>query len=73
MAGQRGVVAEDRVFGDLLMVSSALEESPEVRFFLIPGSAAITESLLDGLFAGLGIVLLVLFLEIDFAQCARIA
>src|SRR2546421_3801181 len=55
------------------MVSSALEESPEVRFFLIPGSAAITESLLDGLFAGLGIVLLVPFFEISIAKRLRIA
>src|SRR5437764_8346909 len=73
VAGQRRVVTEDSVFGHLLMVARALEKSPEVRFFLVPGSAAIAESLLDGLLAGLGIVLLVPFLEIDFAQCARIA
>src|SRR5439155_87432 len=73
VAGQRGVVTEDSVFDDLLMVARALEESPEVRFFFVPGSAAIVEALGDGLLAGLGIVLLVPFLEIDFAQCARIA
>ena len=73
VASERGVVAEDGVFGNLLMVARALEESPEVRFFFVPGSAAIVEALGDGLLAGLGIVLLVPFLEIDFAQCARIA
>src|SRR6267143_5712539 len=44
VASQRGVVAEDGVFGDLLMVSHALKKSPEVRFFLVPGSAAIVEA-----------------------------
>src|SRR6266480_7078939 len=73
VAGQRRVVTEDSVFGDLLMVARALEKSPEVRFFFVPGSAVIVEALGDGLLAGLGIVLLVPFLEIDFAQCARIA
>src|SRR6266850_80846 len=61
VAGQRGVVAEDCVFGNLLMVSHALEISPEVWFFLVPGSAAIAESFLDGFLTGLGIVLLVPF------------
>src|SRR5882724_7989431 len=73
VAGQRGVMAEDGVFGNLLMVSHALEKSPEVRFFLVPGSAAIAESLLDGLLAGLGVVLLVPFLEIRIAHGLRIA
>src|SRR5260370_420704 len=59
VAGQSGVVAEDGVFGDLLMASHALEESPEVRFFLVPGSAAIREAFFNRLLAGLGIVLLV--------------
>src|SRR6266850_973941 len=73
VAGQRGVVAEDGVLGNLLMVSHALEKSPEVRFFLVPGSAAIAESLPDGFLAGLGVVLLVPFLEIRFAHGLRIA
>src|SRR6267143_1548040 len=73
VAGQRGVVAEDGVFGDLLMVSHALEKSPEVRFFFVPGSAAIAESLPDGLPAGLGVVLLVPLLEIRLAHGLRIA
>src|SRR5712664_3653957 len=73
VAGQRGVVTEDGVFGDLLMVSHALEKSPEVRFFLVPGSAAIAKSLPDGFLAGLGIVLLVPLLEIGLAHGLRIA
>src|SRR6266478_9853662 len=73
VAGQRGVVAEDGVFGDLLMISHALEKSPEVGFFLVPGSAAIAESLPDGFLAGLGIVLLVPLLEIGLAHGLRIA
>src|SRR5712664_4574306 len=73
VAGQRGVVAEDGVFGNLLMVSHALEKSPEVRFFLVPGSAAVAESLPDGFLAGLGIVLLVPLLEIGLAHGLRIA
>src|SRR5260370_1428597 len=59
VASQRGVVAEDGVFGDLLMVSHALEKSPEVRFFFVPGSAAIVEAFRDGFFAGFGVVFLV--------------
>src|SRR6266849_10949132 len=73
VASQRGVVAEDGVFGNLLMVSHALEKPPEVRFFLVPGSAAIAEALPDGFFAGLGIVLLVPLLEIRLAHIMRIA
>jgi len=61
VAGERGVVTEDGVFGDLLMVAHALEKSPEVRFFLVPGSAAIGKSFFDGFFAGLGVVVLVPF------------
>src|SRR5712671_619910 len=68
VAGQRRVVTEDGVFGNLLMVSHALEESPEVGFFLVPGSAAIVEALPDGFLAGLGIVLLVPLLEIGLAH-----
>src|SRR5260370_13028081 len=73
VAGQRGVVAEDGVFGDLLVVAHALEKSPEVRFFFVPGSAAIGESLPDGFLAGLGVVVLVPFLRIRFAHLSRIA
>src|SRR5712692_8631336 len=73
MARQRGVMAEDGVFGDLLMVSHALEESPEVRLFFVPGSTAIGESLLHGFLARLGVVLLVPFFEIGFAHRLRIA
>src|SRR5438132_7336830 len=73
VASQRGVMTEDGVFSDLLMVARALEKSPEVRFFFIPGSAAIAESLPDGFLAGLGVVLLVPFLEIGIAQRLWIA
>ena len=59
VASQRGVVAEDGVFGNLLMIASALEKSPEVGLFSVPGFAAIAESLPDGFLAWLGIVLLV--------------
>src|SRR5437764_6618155 len=59
VASQRGVVAEDSVFRDLLMVARPLKKPPEVRFLFIPGSAAIVEALRDGLLAGFGIVLLV--------------
>ncbi len=59
MAGQRGVVAEDGVFGDLLVVAHTLEKSPEVRLFSVPGFAAKSESLLHRLLAWLGVVLLV--------------
>src|SRR6266446_433466 len=59
VAGQRGVVAEDGVFGDLLMVARALEKSPEMRFFFVPGSAAIVEAFGDWFLAGLGMMLLV--------------
>src|SRR5437016_10632228 len=55
------------------MVSRALEKSPEVRFFSVPGFAAISESLLHRLLAGLGIVLFVPFLEIGIAKRLRIA
>jgi len=61
VAGQRGVVAEDGVFGDLLMIAHALEKSPEVGFFSVPGFAAKSESLLHRFLAGLGIVVLVPF------------
>ena len=59
VASERGVVAEDGVFGNLLMIASALEKSPEVGLFSVPGFAAIAESLPDGFLAWLGIVLLV--------------
>src|SRR6266436_7934898 len=49
VAGQGGVVAEDGVFGDLLMVTRALEKSPEVRLFFVPRSAAVGEPFCDGL------------------------
>src|SRR6267143_1372603 len=61
VAGQRGVVTEDGVFGDLLVVAHALEKFPEMRLFFVPGSAAIGETFLHGLLAGLGIVVLVHF------------
>src|SRR5713226_10112810 len=73
VAGQRGVVAEDGVFGDLLVVAHALEKSPEVRFFFVPGSAAIVEAFSDGFFAGLGVVVLVPLFQISVAQRLRIA
>src|SRR5260370_23672462 len=57
VARERGVVAEDGVFGDLLVVARPLEKSPEVRFFFVPGSAAIVETFRDGFLAGLGVVL----------------
>src|SRR5215472_13798 len=53
VARERGVVAEDGVFGDLLMVAHTLEESPQVRFFLVPGSGTEVVSLADRFLAGL--------------------
>ncbi len=50
MAGQSGVVAEDGVFRDLLMVTRALEKSPEVRLFFVPRSAAVGEPFCDDAF-----------------------
>src|SRR6266478_8044734 len=73
VAGEGGVVAEDGVFGDLLVVAHALEKSPEMRFLSVPGFAAKSESLFHRLLAGLGIVVLVPFLEIGFAHRLRIA
>src|SRR6266567_40212 len=70
VASQGSVVAEDGVFGDWLAVAHALEELPEVRLFFIEGNAAIGESLGDGFFAGLGVVVFVPFFEIRFAQGA---
>src|SRR5713226_4042020 len=72
VAGEGGVVAEDGVFCDLLMIAHTLEKSPEVRFFSVPGFAAKSKSLLHRLLAGLGIVVLVPFLEIGFAHRLRI-
>src|SRR5229473_941966 len=73
VAGQRCVVAEDSVFSDLLVVAYALKKSPQMRFFIVPGIAAKVEALLERLFAWLGIVLFVPFLEIGFAHRLRIA
>src|SRR5260370_2634336 len=73
VAGEGGVVAEDGVFGDLLMIAHTLEKSPKVRFLSVPGFAAKSESFLHRLLAGLGIVVLVPFLEIGFAHRLRIA
>src|SRR5229473_960086 len=72
VAGEGGVVAEDGVFCDLLMIAHTLEKSPEVRFLSVPGFAAKSKSLLHRLLAGLGIVVLVPFLEIGFAHRLRI-
>jgi len=55
------------------MVAHALEESPEVRFFFVPRSAAIVEAFRDRFLAGLGIVLLVPLLQVGFAKGLRIA
>src|SRR6266481_4686423 len=73
VAGQRGVVAEDGVFGDLLVVAHPLEKSPQVRFFLVPGDAAISEPFGDRFFAGLGVMILVPFLEIGIAHGVWVA
>src|SRR5216684_3661300 len=73
VAGEGSVVAEDGVFGDLLVVAHTLEKSPEVRFLSVPGFAAKSKSFLHRLLAGLGIVVLVPFLEIGFAHRLRIA
>src|SRR5713226_7761593 len=73
VAGEGGVVAEDGVFCDLLMIAHTLEKPPEVRFLSVPGFAAKSKSLLHRLLAGLGIVVLVPFLEIGFAHRLRIA
>src|SRR5712664_1192321 len=73
VAGEGSVVAEDSVFCDLLMIAHTLEKSPEVRFLSVPGFAAKSESFLHRLLAGLGIVVLVPFLEIGFAHRLRIA
>src|SRR6266567_7545362 len=70
VAGQGSVVAEDGVFGDWLAVAHALKEFPEMRLFFVEGNATIGESLGDGFFAGLGVVVFVPFFEIRFAQCA---
>src|SRR6266446_1820864 len=73
VAGQRRVVAEDGVLGYLLAIPHALKVLPEMRFFRVPGDAAISEPFDDGLFAGLGVMILVPFLEIGIAHGARIA
>src|SRR2546430_17695925 len=73
VAGQRGVVAENGVFGYLLAVPYALEVLPEMRSFLVPGDAAISEPFGDGFLAGLGVMILVPFLEIGIAHGVRIA
>src|SRR5207245_4012254 len=73
VAGEGGVVAEDGVFSDLLVIAHALEKSPEVRFFSVPGFAAISETLFHGFLAGLGIVVLMPFLEISVAHRLWIA
>jgi len=58
VAGQRGVVAEDGVFGDLLMVCARPGKISRDEAFFVPGSAAIVEAFRDGFLAGLGVVLL---------------
>src|SRR5713101_7510598 len=73
VAGERGVVAEDGVFGDLLVVAHPLEKSPQVRFFIVPGIAAIGEARLEGLFAGFGVIVFVPLFEIGVAHRLRIA
>src|SRR6266852_3409694 len=73
VAGQRGVVAEDGVFGDLLVVAHPLEKSPQVRFFIVPGIAAEGEALLEGFLARLGVVLFVPLLVISVAHRLRVA
>src|SRR6266702_271721 len=73
VAGQRGVVAENGVFRHRLAVLHALEEFPEMRFFLVPGDPAIRESFGDGFFAGLRVVLRMPLLEVGLSHCARIA
>src|SRR5467141_1511334 len=73
VAGQRGVVAEDGVFGYLLAIPHALEVLPEMRFFLVPGDAAISEPFGDRFFAGLGVMILVPFLEIGIAHGVWVA
>src|SRR5258708_29846161 len=64
VAGECCVVAGDRGLGDLLVVAHTLEKSPEVRFLSVPGFAAKNKSLFHRFLAGLGIVVLVPFLEI---------
>src|SRR6266851_4312563 len=73
VAGEGGVVAEDGVFRDLLVVAHPLEKSPQVRFFIVPGIAAIGEARLEGLFAGFGVIVFVPLFEIGVAQRLRIA
>src|SRR6266568_1289803 len=73
VAGQRGVMAEDGVLRRRLAVLHALEEFPEMRFFLVPGDPAIRESFGDWFFAGLRIVLRMPLLEVSLTHGPRIA
>src|SRR5712664_3474486 len=72
VAGQGGVVAENGVFGDGLVVLDALEKFPEVRLFLVPGDAAIDAPLGDRLLPGLGVMFLVPLGDIGFTHGLRI-
>src|SRR6266568_2805268 len=56
-----------------LAVLHALEEFPEMRFFLVPGDPAIRESFGDWFFAGLRIVLRMPLLEVSLTHGPRIA
>src|ERR1700752_3289373 len=71
VTSQRGVVSEDRIFGNAAVVAHGLEKRPQVRLQLIPGNAAEGETFRVGLFAGSGIVLFVPFLGVFLAQHLR--
>src|SRR6266568_9167046 len=73
VARQRRVVAENGVFRHRLAVLHALEEFPEMRFFLVPGDAAIGKSFCDWFSAGLRIVLRMPLLEVSLTHGPRIA
>src|SRR5437879_13252501 len=57
VASQRGVVAEDGVFGDLLVDLHALEQSPEVRIRFVAAADAAADAHTDPLFARHGVEL----------------
>src|ERR1700716_1484818 len=71
VARQRGVVAEDGVFGDHAVVADGLEESPKVGLQFVPRSAGVGETSESRLRAGLRIVLLVPLFHVALAHFTR--
>src|ERR1700730_2096294 len=70
VAGQRRMMAENRVLHHRLSRAYRLEVIPQVRFFLIPGNTSIGNALHGSLLARGDIVLSMPFLEIFLAHRA---